>query len=112
MRRIAASLGEVEILVNSAALDPKFDPQHRASASNAFEDFPLTAWEEALRANLTGTFLATQAVVPSMLRRGKGVIVNMCSTYGLVGPDQRIYQRAGAPAQFKPVHYSVTKAGC
>jgi 2-deoxy-D-gluconate 3-dehydrogenase len=46
-----------------------------------------------------------------MLRAGRGSIVNICSTYGLVGPDQRIYERPGEPAQFKPVHYSVAKAG-
>jgi NAD(P)-dependent dehydrogenase (short-subunit alcohol dehydrogenase family) len=40
------------------------------------------------------------------------VIVNICSTYGLVGPDQRIYKRPGQAAQsFKPVFYSVTKSG-
>jgi 2-deoxy-D-gluconate 3-dehydrogenase len=46
-----------------------------------------------------------------MLAQGKGVIVNICSIYGVVGPDQRIYQRPGEPAQYKPVYYSVTKAG-
>jgi 2-deoxy-D-gluconate 3-dehydrogenase len=39
------------------------------------------------------------------------VIINICSTYGLVGPDQRLYEREGHPPQFKPVYYSVTKAG-
>ena len=108
--RIAETLGEVDILVNSAARDPKFDPGHLETGSYAFEDYPLPQWEEALKVNLTGTFLATQAVVPLMLRRGRGVVINICSTYGLVGPDQRIYQRPGVPSQFKPVHYSVTKA--
>jgi 2-deoxy-D-gluconate 3-dehydrogenase len=46
-----------------------------------------------------------------MLTQGSGVIVNICSTYGLGGPDQRIYQREGQPAQYKPVDYTVTKAG-
>ena len=31
--------------------------------------------------------------------------------YGLVGPDQRLYQRDGIQTAFKPVYYSVTKAG-
>jgi 2-deoxy-D-gluconate 3-dehydrogenase len=109
--RAEAELGPVTILVNSAALDPKFDPGHQGTDSQAFEEFPLALWERALRVNLTGVFLATQAVVPSMLRRGRGSIVNICSTYGLVGPDQRLYERAGEPARFKPVHYSVAKAG-
>ena len=46
-----------------------------------------------------------------MLTQGKGVMINLCSMYGLVGPDQRLYQHEGQPPQFKPVTYSVTKAG-
>jgi 2-deoxy-D-gluconate 3-dehydrogenase len=89
VRRAGETLGDVEVLVNCAAKDPKFDPKHQEAASNAFEDFLLSGWEEALKVNLTGTFLATQAVVPSMLKRGGGAIINICSTYGLVGPDQK-----------------------
>jgi 2-deoxy-D-gluconate 3-dehydrogenase len=103
--------GRLDILVNSAALDPKFDSRHAARAANAFEDFPLQAWEQALAVNLTGMFLCCQAAVTPMLAQGRGVIINICSTYGLVGPDQRIYERQGEPPRFKPVYYSVTKAG-
>jgi 2-deoxy-D-gluconate 3-dehydrogenase len=46
-----------------------------------------------------------------MLAQGKGVIVNVCSMYGLVGPDQRIYQKPNQSPQYKPVYYSVSKAG-
>jgi 2-deoxy-D-gluconate 3-dehydrogenase len=42
---------------------------------------------------------------------GHGSIINICSTYGLVAPDQRIYQKPDQPPQYKPVYYSVTKAG-
>jgi 2-deoxy-D-gluconate 3-dehydrogenase len=101
----------LDILVNSAALDPKFDPGHHEQTSNAFEDYPLEAWNQALDVNLTGMFLVSQAAVRPMLAQGSGVIVNICSTYGLVGPDQRLYEREGHPPQFKPVYYSVTKAG-
>lgn len=104
--------GRVDILVNSAALDPKFDPGHTApGSSGAFEDYPLKAWKQALDVNLTGMFLVCQAVVPPMLAQLSGVIINVCSMYGLVGPDQRLYQHKGQPPRFKPVYYSVTKAG-
>lgn len=108
------TFGRVDVLVNSAALDPKFDPQALAARSTplgSFEDYPVDAWRQALDVNLTGMFLCCQAAVRPMLAQGKGVLINICSTYGLVGPDQRIYQRDGKQASFKPVYYSVTKAG-
>jgi len=101
----------LDILVNSAALDPKFDPAHHEQSSNAFEDYPLEAWNQALDVNLTGMFLTSQAAAIPMLEQGAGVIINICSTYGLVGPDQRLYEREDQPPQFKPAYYSVTKAG-
>jgi len=101
----------LDILVCSAALDPKFDPQHQGQHANSFEDFPLEAWKQAVDVNLTGLFLCAQAAVKPMLEQNQGVIIDICSTYGLVGPDQRIYIRPGKPQQYKPVYYSVTKSG-
>jgi len=46
-----------------------------------------------------------------MLEAGKGSIVNICSTYGLNGPDQRIYPQIDGQVSYKPVDYSVAKAG-
>lgn len=107
--------GRVDILVNSAALDPKFDPAalaNRTTPLGAFEDYPVEAFRAALDVNLTGMFLCCQAAVKPMLAQGgKGSIINICSTYGLVAPDQRIYQRDGVQTSYKPVYYSTTKAG-
>jgi 2-deoxy-D-gluconate 3-dehydrogenase len=107
-----AHFGRLDVLINSAALDPKFDPEHSSSqVANAFETYSLESWRQALDVNLTGMFLASQAAVAPMLRQGKGVIVNICSTYGLNGPDQRLYERPDGSRSFKPAYYSVTKAG-
>lgn len=104
--------GRLDVLVCSAAMDPKFDADHQGQQQgNAFETYPLDAWRQALEVNLTGMFLCAQAAVRPMLDQNHGVIINICSTYGLVGPDQRIYERPGQPQQFKPVFYSVTKSG-
>jgi NAD(P)-dependent dehydrogenase (short-subunit alcohol dehydrogenase family) len=106
--------GRLDILVNSAALDPKFDPEALAKGltPGKFEDYPLEQWNAALNVNLTGMFLVTQACVRPMLEQGKkGSIINICSTYGLNGPDQRIYIKDGKRLAFKPVYYTVTKAG-
>lgn len=104
--------GGVDVLVNSAAMDPKFDPQNLGKQNkNAFEHYDVEAWRFTLEINLTGMFLATQATVPAMLEAGKGSIVNICSTYGLNGPDQRIYPQIDGLVSYKPVDYSVAKAG-
>jgi 2-deoxy-D-gluconate 3-dehydrogenase len=112
---VLKAFGRLDILVNSAALDPKVDPaalKERTTPLGAFEDYPLDAWQAALNVNLTGMFLVTQACVQPMLAQGKqGSIINICSTYGLNGPDQRIYLKPGQPQTFKPVYYTVTKAG-
>jgi 2-deoxy-D-gluconate 3-dehydrogenase len=101
----------VDILVNSAALDPKFDPGSQESNSGAFEDYPLELWQQALNVNLTGAMLCCQAVSKPMLVGERGVIINIASIYGIVAPDQRLYQREGKPPQYKPAYYTVTKAG-
>ena len=119
-----AEFGQLDILVNSAALDPKFgdqrNPDLNASGDSDgisnpvsvnFEEYPLELWNQALEVNLTGMFLCCQATGRQMIQQGGGVIINVSSIYGLVGPDQRIYQRDGDQPKFKPAYYSVTKAG-
>jgi 2-deoxy-D-gluconate 3-dehydrogenase len=111
---VLAEFGRLDILVNSAALDPKFDPDamEKGITPGSFEDYPLDQWNAALNVNLTGMFLVTQACVKPMLANGKkGSIINICSTYGLNGPDQRIYVKGGKRVAYKPVYYTVTKAG-
>jgi NAD(P)-dependent dehydrogenase (short-subunit alcohol dehydrogenase family) len=110
IQEVLRRFDRIDILVNNAALDPKFDPDHAGEHSNRFEDFPFTAWQEALGVNVTGMFLCAQGVSVPMLEANHGVIINISSTYGLVGPDQRLYQREGQSAQFKPVTYTVAKA--
>lgn len=103
--------GRLDVLVNSAAMDPKFDSSQPGKHANTFEDYPVDAWRQALDVNLTGMFLCCQAAVKPMAAQNDGSIINICSTYGLVGPDQRIYERPGQPRQYKPAYYSVTKSG-
>jgi NAD(P)-dependent dehydrogenase (short-subunit alcohol dehydrogenase family) len=112
--KVMSTFGRLDILVNSAALDPKFDSDaiKKGITPGAFEDYPLDQWNAALNVNLTGMFLVTQACTKQMLAQGKkGSIINICSTYGLNGPDQRIYIKDGERVAFKPVYYTVTKAG-
>jgi 2-deoxy-D-gluconate 3-dehydrogenase len=111
VRETLSAYGRVDILVNNAALDPKFDRQQATRHIAAFETFPLELWNQGLAVNLTGMFLSAREVAEPMLRQGSGCIINICSTYGLVGPDQRLYEQTGpGPRFYKPITYSVTKS--
>lgn len=104
--------GRVDALVNNAAVDPKFDPAHAGEHLQTFEGYPLDAWWRSLDVDLTGAFLCAQAVAPVMRSQNRGVIINVASIYGLVGPDQRLYERDDpqVPKVTKPPSYSATKA--
>jgi 2-deoxy-D-gluconate 3-dehydrogenase len=104
--------GRIDVLVNSAAIDAKFDPGADTSRFTRFTQFPREQWEQSVNVNLTGLFLLTQRVCAVMEKTGEGSIINIGSNYGLVGPDQRIYKKPGQDAQtYKPPVYSVCKAG-
>ncbi|MDZ7267860.1 MAG: SDR family oxidoreductase [candidate division KSB1 bacterium] len=112
VRQTLAKFERVDGLVNNAALDPKFDAGQAHRHNHRFENYPLELWQRSLAVDLTGMFLCSQAVALPMLEQRRGVIVNIASIYGLVGPDQRIYQRPGEDElmRCKPVSYSVTKS--
>lgn len=110
---VVAKWGRLDILINNAAIDPKFDTETAGEQHYSFEDYPLELWQRSMDVNLTGAFLCAQAAGRVMVKQGGGVMVNVSSTYGLVAPDQRVYQQEGEAKQtlFKPADYGVTKAG-
>ncbi len=111
--KVKARWGRIDILINCAAIDPKFDVAVAHQQANTFENYPLEPWRKSLDVNLTGVFLCCQIVGREMVAARRGVVVNIASTYGIVAPDQRLYQRDGEETQtlFKPAAYAVTKAG-
>lgn len=108
---VERELGVPHALINNAALDSP--PGSPASENGPFEDFPQESWARALDVNLTGAFLACQVFGGAMAAAGRGSIINVSSIYGVVSPDQRIYEyrRQGGENFFKPVAYSATKSG-
>ncbi|CAD85478.1 MULTISPECIES: SDR family oxidoreductase [Nitrosomonas] len=104
--------GRIDGVVHSAAIDPKFEQGSDTSRFSKFTEFPLALWQTSLDVNLTGAFQLAQATCRIMEKSGRGSVVFLGSNYGLVGPDQRIYKKAGQEAQtYKPAVYSVCKAG-
>lgn len=113
VQRTLKKFGRIDGLVNNAGIDPKFEGSHADKHTFSFENYPLELWNESLSVNLTGMFLCAQAVAGAMIPLGRGSIINVSSTYGLVGPDQRLYQSIDPKirTKYKPVVYSVAKSG-
>jgi len=105
--------GRIDILINNAANDPKVKAGDGNKVWSRFENFPLEAWNLDIAVGLTGAFLCTQVIGSEMAKRKGGVILNISSDLGLIGPDQRIYTKENLPDNeqpVKPVSYSVIKS--
>jgi NAD(P)-dependent dehydrogenase (short-subunit alcohol dehydrogenase family) len=110
LSEVNARWGVPHALINNAALDSP--PNAPAEENGPFETYPITSWDRVMAVNVKGVFLCCQVVGGQMAAAGRGSIVSICSTYGIVSPDQRIYEyrrKAGAPF-FKPVAYSASKS--
>ena len=77
-RRTVATLGPIDVLITSAGIGRKSDSQRRFP--HPAHALPLSEWQEVLDVNLTGAFLASRAVLPAMLGRGQGHIINIGSS--------------------------------
>jgi len=110
LRRVNATWGVPHALINNAALDSP--PSAPAEENGPFESYPENSWDQVMEVNAKGVFLCCQVVGGQMAEAGRGSVINICSIYGLVSPDQRIYQyrRAGGAPFFKPVAYSASKS--
>jgi len=116
---VAAQIQEmrqrVDILINNAAVDPKFDGEKNRLEKCRLESFSLKAWNQEISVGLTGAFLCSQVFGARMAKDGKGgVILNIASDLSVISPDQRIYRQSDLPEDkqlVKPVTYSVIKSG-
>ena len=111
--QVLARFGQIDILVNIAANNPKVENPSDLEKSR-LEHFPMDQWQSDLLVGLTGAFLCSQIIGSEMARRKKGVIVNIASDLAVIAPDQRLYRKEGVPEDqqpAKPVSYSVVKTG-
>jgi len=108
VKTVVSELGRIDVLINNAAskgssLDEFFKP---------FEDYSLQTWREVMSVNIDGLFLVAQEVGKQMKLQGGGSIIQTSSIYGVVAPDQRIYEGSeynGRPIN-TPAVYSASKA--
>lgn len=107
---ILAKYKRLDVLVNNAAVNDKFESPALAAEQSKFENYPLDMWLRSLEVNVTGVFLASQILGSVMAEQGQGSIINIASTYGMVGPDQSLYVMPdGGQAFFKSPSYPATK---
>jgi NAD(P)-dependent dehydrogenase (short-subunit alcohol dehydrogenase family) len=100
----------IDILVNNAAINDMFENPAMAAHLSAFENYPVEAFRMSLDVNVTGVFLCAQVFGSVMAEQGSGSIINIASTYGIVGPDQNIYKNTeGVQTFYKSAAYPTTK---
>ncbi len=100
------SIPKLDVLVNSAAIDPKVSKDLEGSSL-----VDVATFKKALDVSLLGTYLMCSYAIEKLGASGQASIINISSTYGLNGPDQRIYGKTEILSTFKPAHYSAAKAG-
>lgn len=110
LRTIEQTWGVPHALINAAAIDAP--PNAPASENGPFESYPTESFERIMDVNVKGVMLCCQVIGARMAEEGRGSITNISSIYGMVSPDQRIYEyrRAQGDTFFKPITYSVSKS--
>lgn len=97
-------------LVNNAGIDTT--PDAPPEVSGPFEQFPEEVFDQVMTVNTKGVVLCCQVIGGAMAEAGRGAIVNVGSIYGVVSPDQSLYEdrRKNGEVFFKPAAYSVSKS--
>ncbi len=75
IKAIIDELGTVDILVNNAGI----------AAVGAFNDMEVSLWSEIIQTNVMGMYYVTKEVLPHLLSKNEGDIINVSSTAGLNG---------------------------
>lgn len=105
----------INILLNNAAVDPKFESDQSDFTISRLENFSIDIWNHQLAVGLTGAFLCSKIFGAAMAESKKGgVIINIASDLSIFSPDQRLYKKEGLADEVqpvKPITYSVIKSG-
>ncbi len=95
---IVSKFGKIDILFNNAVARAGGDP------TSVTEE----QWETAMKINSTGFFMASKIFGEQMIKQRSGVMVNISSIYGVVGPNFNIYEGTDMTS---PANYAFAKGG-
>ena len=107
---VEKEFGRLDILVNNAAINDHFQTSSNLLSLSSFENYPVDMFQKSWEVNVKGLFLCSQKFGKIMLKNKQGSIINIASTYGVVGPDQSLYKdENGQQLFFKTPAYPTTK---
>jgi 3-oxoacyl-[acyl-carrier protein] reductase len=86
--QVIGAFGHIDILVNNAGF----------VTLSLVETMDVALWDEMIGTHLRGTFLVTRSILPGMLARGDGRVINIASQIGQIGRERF-------------AHYAAAKAG-
>jgi NAD(P)-dependent dehydrogenase (short-subunit alcohol dehydrogenase family) len=108
--RMVSRWGRIDGLINNAAMDAP--PGAPVEENGPFETYPEESWDKVMDVNVKGTLIPCQIIGGAMAEAGSGSIINVASIYGMVSPDQGLYEyrRQAGETFYKPVAYSASKS--
>lgn len=105
VREAIAALGGLDILVHSAAY---VGTTKTAGWAVPFAEQTVAAWDDAMRVNVTAPFIMLQEAQAALQTSGHASVILVGSTYGMVGPDMRLYE---GTTMANPAGYNASKGG-
>lgn len=108
--KILEKFNQIDILVNNAAINDMLENPVSLLEESKFENYPLDLFRKVIDVNVTGMFICSQVFGTEMVKRQKGSIINIASTYGIVAPDQSLYLKPdGTRLFYKSPAYPTAK---
>ena len=96
---------KIDVLINAAAITDAVEGK-KSPKKSMFENYSIKDWNKSISGNLNSMFICSQVFGKRMIKYKKGSIINISSTYGIVGPDQSIYKSKKNKNLFLNLHHT------